>query len=81
MPDDSGGALDGILDSKQERNADPSASDTGELTGGDEVKFNARVPKNLRDAFQDLCESEGRSMSWVIREYMRRAVEQGETGL
>lgn len=81
MSDDAGGALGGALQSKEERNAAPSATDTSELMDGDEVKFNARVPENLRDAFQDLCESEGRSMSWVIREYMRRAAEQGETGL
>lgn len=27
-----------------------------------EVKFNTRIPENLRDAFQEVCESEGRSM-------------------
>lgn len=81
MSDDATGALGGALQSKEERNADPSATDTGELMDGDEVKFNARVPEPLRDAFQDVCEAEGRSMSWVIREYMRRAAEQGETGL
>ena len=43
---------------------------------GDEVKFNARIPENLRDAFQEVCESEGRSMSWTVREYMRRVVEE-----
>lgn len=52
-----------------------------EIMEGDEVKFNTRVSENLRDAFQEVCESEGRSMSWAVREYVRHAVEQGETGL
>lgn len=79
--DDMSGALDGVLSSKQEVNADSTAASRGALMEGDEVKFNARIPENLRDAFQEVCESEGRSMSWAVREYMRRAVEQGETGL
>jgi hypothetical protein len=73
--------LDDALASKETANADTSAAETGALLEGDEVKFNARIPENLRDAFSDLCESEGRSMSWVVREYMRRAVQQGETGV
>jgi Ribbon-helix-helix protein, copG family. len=79
--DDVSGALDGALSSKQKTNADATAVSRGALMEGEEVKFNARVPENLRDAFQELCEGEGRSMSWTVREYMRRAVEQGETGL
>lgn len=79
MPDEN--PLAGALASKEETNADTSAAETGALLEGDEVKFNARIPENLRDAFADLCESEGRSMSWVVREYMRHAVQQGETGL
>lgn len=82
MPqNDSNGALSGALASKKETNADPSTAEAGALLEGDEVKFNARVPENLRDAFQEVCESEGRSMSWVVREYMRRVVENGGTGL
>lgn len=79
--DDTSGALDGALASKQQTNADTTAASRGALMEGDEVKFNARVPENLRDAFQEVCESEGRSMSWTVREYMRRVVEDGETGL
>jgi len=75
------GALDGAFESKTETNADTSTANRGALMEGDEVKFNARIPENLRDAFQEVCESEGRSMSWAVREYMRRVVEQGETGL
>lgn len=75
------GALDGALSSKDEPNADPSAAEAGALMEGDDVKFNARVPENLRDAFENVCESEGRSMSWVVRQYMKRAVENNETGL
>jgi hypothetical protein len=75
------GTLDGALSAKTERNADPSAANRGALTEGDEVKFNARIPENLRDAFQDVCESEGRSMSWVVRRWMLQAVEEGETRL
>lgn len=82
MPqDENSGPLSGALDSKDSPNADTSAAEAGALMEGDEVKFNARVPENLRDAFEDVCDSEGRSMSWVVREYMRRAVENGETGL
>lgn len=79
--DDSSGALDGALASKESANADTTAVSRGALMEGDEVKFNARIPENLRDAFQEVCESEGRSMSWTVREYMRRVVEKGETGL
>jgi hypothetical protein len=79
--DDTSGALDGALASKESANADTTAASRGALMEGDEVKFNARVPENLRDAFQEVCESEGRSMSWAVREYMRRVVEEGETGL
>jgi hypothetical protein len=75
------GTLDGALSAKTERNADPSAANRGALTEGDEVKFNARIPENLRDAFSDLCEEEGRSMSWVIRQWMLQAVKEGETGM
>jgi len=75
------GPLGRALDAKTERNADASAAGRGALMEGDEVKFNARMPENLRDAFSDLCESEGRSMSWVVKEWMRQAVEEGETGL
>jgi predicted HicB family RNase H-like nuclease len=74
--DDFAGVWDGV--------GAASADDTdaqAEAEGETEVKFNARVPASLRDAFQEVCEAEGRSMSWVVREYMRRAVRQGETGL
>lgn len=81
MPNEPDGPLAGALASKDQPNADTSLAETGALLEGEEVKFNARIPENLRDAFSDLCESEGRSMSWVVREYMRRAVQQGETGL
>lgn len=79
--DDVSGALDGVLADKQATNADTTAASRGALMEGDEVKFNARIPENLRDAFQEVCESEGRSMSWAVREYMRRVAEEGETGL
>ncbi|WP_103028241.1 ribbon-helix-helix domain-containing protein [Salinibacter altiplanensis] len=82
MPQDKqNGALSGALNAKTEPNADASDAEAGALMEGEEVKFNARVPSNLRDAFEEVCNSEGRSMSWVVREYMRRAVEDGETGL
>ena len=80
MPENDG-PLAGALASKDTTNANTSTAEAGALLEGGEVKFNARIPENLRDAFGDLCESEGRSMSWVVREYMRRAVQQGETGL
>lgn len=79
--DDTSGALDGALASKESANADTTAVSRGALMEGDEVKFNARIPENLRDAFQEVCQREGRSMSWTVREYMRRVIEQGETGL
>lgn len=78
---DTSGALDGAFESKTETNADTSAARRGALMEGDEVKFNARIPENLRDAFADLCKAEGRSMSATIRLFMRQSVEDGETGL
>ena len=82
-PDTSGesGPLGAALETKTETNADTSAAGRGALQEGEEVKFNARIPENLRDAFSELCGKEGRSMSWVIRRWMLRAVEEGETGL
>jgi hypothetical protein len=82
-PDTSGesGPLGAALETKTETNADTTAASRGVLLEGEEVKFNARVPENLRDAFSEICEKEGRSMSWVIRRWMLRAVEDGETGL
>lgn len=71
------GPLAGALDAKKETNADTAPAEQG----GSEVKFNVRVPEPLRDRFSEVCESEGRSMSWVVREWMRQAVESGETGL
>lgn len=78
---DQSGALGAALETKTETNADPSSAGRGALLEGDEVKFNARVPDTLRDAFREVCEEEGRSMSWVIRQWMLQAVEEGETGL
>ena len=75
------GALGAALETKTETNADPSSANRGALLEGEEVKFNARVPENLRDAFQEVCEEEGRSMSWVIRQWMLQAVKERETGL
>jgi hypothetical protein len=76
----SGGTLGSALQSKRSKNADDA--EARKAAGEDEeVKFNARVSESLRDEFQDVCESEGRSMSWVVREFMRRTVERGETGL
>lgn len=73
--------LAGALDAKTEANADQSAAERGALMEGEEVKFNARVPENLRDAFAEVCQREGRSMSATVRLFMRRAVEAGKTGL
>lgn len=78
---DENGALDGASGAKTETNADTSTARRGALSEGEEVKFNARVPENLRDAFQEVCEEEGRSMSWVVRQWMLQAVEEGATGL
>ena len=80
MPDDET-TLGSALQSKRAKNADDTDARTAAGEDEPEVKFNARVPESLRDAFQNVCASEGRSMSWVVREYMRRAVEEGETGV
>lgn len=79
MSDDS--VLGSAMEQKTDTNADTDAVNTELGEEGEEIKFNARVPVRLRDAFREVCESEGRSMSWVVREYMRRAVRNGETGL
>lgn len=81
MSDDQSGALSGAFDAKEDTNADASPAEIGALMEGDEVKFNARIPENLRDEFAKVCKQEGRSMSATIRLFMRRAVEDGETGL
>ena len=84
----SGGTLGGALRSKRERNADdtdarasadPDARDAHNLDNAEKANF--RVPAWLWDAFRETCEQEGRSASWTLREYMRRAVEEDATGL
>ena len=81
MSDDQSSALSDAFDAKETTNADASAADTGALMEGGDVKFNARVPENLRDAFAKICKREGRSMSATVRLFMRQAVGDGETGL
>ncbi|MCS3655141.1 hypothetical protein GGQ08_003232 [Salinibacter ruber] len=60
--EDTTGVLGGAPESKSSANADLSAANRGTLQEEDEVKFNVRVPENLRDAFQNVCEEEGRSV-------------------
>jgi hypothetical protein len=92
MSDESSASGDGsVLGSAVRNKTGPNADDTearsaasqsgASFKEGKEVKFNARVPERLRDAFQAVCEQEGRSMSWVVRRYMRKVVREGETGM
>lgn len=79
MPDnDAEGTLAASLASKKQPNADPTAATEGALTDGEEVRFNARIPQPLRDAFSDLCQRKGRTMSSVVKEWMIDAVKEGE---
>jgi hypothetical protein len=75
MPDDT---LTDALASKETTNADPTAATEGALLDGDEVRFNARIPEPLRDAFSDLCQRKGRTMSSVVKEWMIDAVKEGK---
>jgi hypothetical protein len=70
--------LGGALNAKQSTNADVTAATEGGLMDGEEVRFNARIPKPLRDAFSDLCDRKGRTMSSVVQEWMIDAVKEGE---
>jgi len=70
--------LSGALDAKQTTNADTDAATEGGLTDGETVRFNARIPAPLRDAFSDLCQRKGRTASSVVREWMLDAVREGE---
>lgn len=74
-----------VLQNALEKKASTHSNEAGVRAemeaGGEEVKFNARIPKGLRDAFREVCKEEGRSMSWVVREWMRQAVRAGETGV
>ena len=76
MPND--GSLSDALDSKDRTNADTTAATEGSLVDGPTVRFNARIPEPLRDAFSDLCERKGRSMSSVVKQWMLEAVKEGE---
>ena len=76
MPD--GNTLSSAFESKEQTNADTSSATEGGLLDGEEVRFNARVPKPLRDAFSDLCERKATSMSGAVKRYMLRAVKDGE---
>jgi hypothetical protein len=75
MSDDT---LSSALDAKEETNADIGATTEGALTEGKSVRFNARIPEPLRDAFSDLCQRKGRTMSSVVKEWMLQAVKDGE---
>ena len=70
--------LASALDSKETTNANTDAATEGGLMDGDEVRFNARIPEPLRDAFADLCDRKGRTMSSVVKEWMLNAVKEGE---
>lgn len=83
MPEDDStdateGTLAGALASKEKANASPTAATEGGLLDGEEVRFNARVPAPLRDAFSELCQRKGRSMSSVVKEWMIQSVKEGE---
>lgn len=68
-------SLTDALNSKETTNADATES---ALTDGEEVRFNARIPRPLRDAFSDLCDRKGRTMSSVVKEWMIGAVKEEE---
>lgn len=72
------GTLTDALKSKDTTNADTEAATEGALLEGEEVRFNARIPKPLRNAFSDLCKRKGRSMSSVVKEWMINAVKGGD---
>jgi hypothetical protein len=76
MPDDN--TLSDALDSKDRTNADTTAATERGLVDGPMVRFNARIPEPLRDAFSDLCERKGRSMSSVVKQWMIQAVKEDE---
>jgi hypothetical protein len=69
--------LTDALNSKDKTNADTEAATEGSLLDGEEVRFNARIPEPLRDAFSELCKRKGRSMSSVVKEWMIDAVKEG----
>ena len=79
--------LKDALQSKKQRNADDTDAkrSTGERIRPHDLseaeRANFRVPPALWDAFLQVCEKEGRSASWVLREHLHRVVEKGETGL
>jgi|APHM01.1.fsa_nt_gi hypothetical protein len=76
MPDDN--SLTDALASKDTTNADATAATEGGLMDGDEVRFNARIPEPLRDAFSDLCDRKGTTMSGAVQRHMLQAVQDGE---
>lgn len=46
--------------------------------GVEEVQLNVKLPKALRDAFKKKCQSEGRSMSWVVKQAIREYISKDE---
>jgi len=74
MSDES--TLSGALSAKQTTNADADAATEGGLMDGPEVRFNARIPQPLRDAFSDLCDRKGATMTGAVQRYMMRAVKE-----
>ena len=41
-------------------------------------RLNVNVPESLYDAFKDSCDSEGRTMSWVVNQMLERHVSKDE---
>ncbi|MCS3863441.1 hypothetical protein GGP86_003240 [Salinibacter ruber] len=74
-----GGVLSSAAQSKEGPNADQE--EARKASGEDDkIMFNARVPNSLYSQFQEVCEEEGVAMSWAVRQYMRKCIENDETG-
>lgn len=76
MSDES--TLSSALSAKETTNANTAAATEGGLMDGDEVRFNARIPRPLRDAFAELCERKGTTMSGAVKRYMLQAVKEDD---
>lgn len=79
MPKGKTGLTD-ALSKKQESHSGKARQEAEAAAEGSEPtkRLNVKLPESLHEAFREQCESEGRSMTWVITQFIEDYVSTGE---
>lgn len=72
--------LSDALSKKQESHSDRGKREAEAAAEGTEPtkRLNVKLRKSLHERFRQQCESEGRSMTWVITQFIEDYVSTGE---